>query len=108
MPGPADHGNALEAFLLRHTNSLAHPGLALGLDRVGVGRRLLAQRGHRLQNSGEDVGPILALLDHVLPPALAIAVAGGGGEPAERIVPGSWELGVGSWGFFGVIGIGIR
>ena len=42
MPGPADHRDALKAILLGRADGLAHPCLALGLDRVGIGRRLLA------------------------------------------------------------------
>jgi hypothetical protein len=82
MPGPAHHRDAPKPLFLRRAHGLAHPCLALGLDRIGIGRRLLAQRGHGLQHSGEQIGAILTLLDHMFPPALAIAVAGGGGQPA--------------------------
>ena len=33
-----------------------------------------------------DAAEVLPLLDHMLPPALAIAVTGGGSQPTERVL----------------------
>jgi hypothetical protein len=85
VPGAAHHGDALEPLLLRGADRRAHEGLALRLLALRR-RRLLAQRGHRRADALEQSGRILPLLDLMLPPQLAIAVAGGLGEQADRIV----------------------
>ena len=53
--------------------------------RDATGRAAAAHRGHRLGDGVERRRAVAAVLDHVLPPALGVGIAGGGGERAERI-----------------------
>ncbi len=90
VPGAGDHGDALVADLLRCAYALAHVGLAQGLAVGGFGGRMLvadlgAQRLHRRGDRVEQLGAVGALFDHVVPPGLAIVVAGGAGQPGQRV-----------------------
>ena len=68
----------------RRADRLAHEGLAALLARVVV-RERLAQRAHRLGDGLEGVQALAAGLDHVLPPALGVAVPRGLRQRPQRI-----------------------
>ncbi len=94
MPGAADDGDALEPLLVRGPDRLAHVRFALGLLRALLALcallarrvRLRAQRRHRFQDALEEPYRVYALLDLLLPPQLAVAVARGLRQRADRIV----------------------
>ena len=85
VPGAADHGDPLEPFPDGGPDPLAHERLPGRLPRLEV-RHGLAHGGHGLEHRGEQVGAVAALLDHALPPALAVVVARGPGQRTERVV----------------------
>ena len=90
VPRAANDRDALETLPLCGTNGLAHPGFALGFalrfqcSEVGLNRRV-TQRSNGFQYRRKEVGAVVTVLDHVLPPALAVAEAGGLGQVTDRI-----------------------
>ena len=97
MPGTTDDRDPLEALAQCRPDRLSHERLALRLAKIGVRLCLvgqaLTQGAHRLGNGGEHVSavaisipaPVSPVLDQVLPPPLAVVVAGGLGQPLERV-----------------------
>ncbi len=88
MPGSTNDGNAGKTFLLCRPNRLAHVGFALRFLSIVAGRQSRAQCRHALQDRVKHRGAVAAALDQVVPPALAVAVARGLGQPAQRVGPG--------------------
>ena len=84
MPGAADDDHALVPLALGGPDRPPHVGLAQELARRVV-RPRGAELAHGLLDRCERGGRTVAQLDHVLPPALGVAVAGGGGEGGERV-----------------------
>ncbi len=83
----APHTNAIRSKPSRRarTDALAHRRLALGLARVvlvGVGA---AHGLHRLAHGLEQAERVAALLDHPIPPALAVVHPGRLGEQGQRV-----------------------
>ena len=90
MPRAADHGDALEAFLFRLPQRFAHVRFAQGFPPrllliAFASGRFGPQRGHGFADGVEQFKAVDALLDHMVPPRLAVAVSGGASEPVERI-----------------------
>ena len=90
MPRAADHGDTLEAFLFRLPQRFAHVRFAQGFPprlpfAAFASGRFGPQRGHGFTDGVEQLKAVDALLDHVVPPRLAVAVSGGASEPVERI-----------------------
>ena len=87
VPSAADDGNAFESLLARRAQLDPHRRFASLLLffrwRLGVG--LGPQRRHQFPNRLEQLVAVLTLLDQMLPPALAVAVTGRFGDPAQRI-----------------------
>ena len=90
MPRAADHGDTLEAFFFGLPQRFAHmrfaqgfpprlPFAALAFGRFGP------QRGHGFADGVEQLKAVDALLDHMVPPRLAVAVSGGASEPVKRV-----------------------
>src|SRR5262245_1146995 len=101
MPRAAYNRNALEPFLLGGSNRLPHPRFTFGLtqyfslspgrcstlfDWLIGGQSRFAQRRHRFQDRGEEIGAVMTMLDQMFPPAFAVAVTGGCGQLAYRVV----------------------
>ena len=91
VPGAADHGDALVAGLDGFAYRLPHEGLAQllalrGARAAAVFGRFGAHGRHGLGDGAEQVFAVAALLDHVVPPALAVGIAGCMGEPVEGVV----------------------
>ena len=84
VPGAADDDDALAALALGGPDRAPHVRLAQQLARRVVGPRR-AQLAHRLLDGGERGRGAVAQLDDVLPPALRVRVAGGGGERGEGV-----------------------
>ena len=90
MPRAADHGDALEAFLFRLPQRFAHVRFAQGFPprlplAAFASGRFGPQRSHGFADGVEQFKAVDALLDHMVPPRLAVAVSGGASEPVERI-----------------------
>src|SRR5262245_6519513 len=109
MPGAAHDRDPLEAFLRGGPNRLPHPSFTLGFtlgftlcfslsfspilrrgsalfNRLIGGQSRFAQRRHRFQDRGEEISAVTSVLDHMLPPALAVAVTCGCRQLAYRVV----------------------
>ena len=84
VPGAADDGDALETLLLGRAQALAHVGLAQQVVQVALAH-VGAQRSHRFGDGGEQMLAVAALFHLVVPPGLAIGVAGGFGQAAQRV-----------------------
>src|SRR5688572_22639302 len=90
MPRAADNGDTLKAIFFCRADHLAHVGLALSL---AVAIELLEwgwncripQCGDGLQNRGKDVCSFATVLDHMLPPSLAVGISGGMREICQGI-----------------------
>ena len=85
VPGAADDGDPAVSFGLRGPDGPPHVRLAALFSRVLDWRDAVADLGHRLEDRGEQVGSVAAVLDDVLPPALALAEPGRLGEHLERV-----------------------
>jgi len=88
VPCAADDGDVGEEFFLGFADGAAHPGFAEGIVVVRAilsGRGGFAEHGHGVADGVEDAGLVLAVLDDVFPPALAVVEAGATGEIADGV-----------------------
>ncbi|MFO1059631.1 MAG: hypothetical protein U1E53_22020 [Dongiaceae bacterium] len=95
VPG-ADHGGDGAVGLLQRAGDaethLRLPALLAPGGGAGQRRGVLAQRRHRRLDGGEDLRPGAGLLDHRVPPGLAVGVAGRGSQRGDRV--GAQPLGL--------------
>lgn len=85
VPGTADDGDVGEVVLFGEAHRFAHPGFAeQGLARFGQSE-FVAQGGDGFEDGLEESAMVAALLDAVVPPAFAVAVAVGLGKPFEGV-----------------------
>ncbi len=87
VPGPADDGDPLAPFPRAARIVCRMCASRRCSRRSSIGRSVVADRGHRLEDRGEQVGAVAAMLDDVLPPAFALAEPGRLGEHLERVDP---------------------
>src|SRR5574344_2157732 len=110
------------AFFHGLADALAHMGLAqqftagaVGAGFLGLCAQIGAQGGHGLGNGGKQRFAIAALFHGVVPPALAIGMACGLGQPVQRVAAvvgfssfnsfNSFHSGIDLNGCIGVVGI---
>ena len=83
MPRTADDGDGGVALAHRGPDGTAHVRLAPLLAGRGHGAR--SHRGHRLGDGLERDETVAAMLDHVVPPAFGVWLAGSGRQRTERV-----------------------
>src|SRR5574344_2890157 len=107
------------AFFYGLADALAHMGLAqqfaagaVGAGFLGLHAQVSAQGGHGLGNGSKQFFAIAALFHGVVPPALAIGMACGLGQPVQRVAAvvgfgsfNSFHSGIDLNGCIGVVGI---
>src|SRR5581483_8867791 len=85
VPGAADDCDPLPPLLDRAPDRLAHERLAKGVLAPERVRMPVAKGAHRFQQAVEQSGRILAALDLVLPPELAVGKAGRRRQRADGV-----------------------
>ncbi len=91
VPRTGDDGHGAP-FRQRPAHLHPHVRLTSGLSIVG--QRAGAHGGHRLADGTEHRLAVAAMLDEVLPPALGVGLAGGRGQPGQRVDGGRAAAGL--------------